>query len=190
MHVSSSILTNETSQNRSKLPSHASRQDHHRVKSARNGVAVGTKRQRNSSGRIESGNFDHVGYESSHGNVQQPSSSPDLDHHHPTQKARPHGPYQPRGAPPVPEASPSIYAGDGMSLGYFSSGNNTLGLVNTAVESQDHQQLEMHDQGSIQDSLLMLSDALMDPQYMELDRVITFEDANFHVPQLGPGWSS
>ncbi|KAF2018808.1 hypothetical protein BU24DRAFT_364085 [Aaosphaeria arxii CBS 175.79] len=39
------------------------------------------------------------------------------------------------------------------------------------------------------DSLLSLSDALMDSQFLDLDRVITFEDTNFYVPVDGFKWS-
>lgn len=38
------------------------------------------------------------------------------------------------------------------------------------------------------DALFRLSDTLMDEQYMQLDRVITFEGANFYVPDIGLGW--
>lgn len=53
----------------------------------------------------------------------------------------------------------------------------------TSAIPHPHQQLNGAPNQSLQDqSLLTLSDTLMDAQFLDMDRVITFEDANFFMP--------
>jgi hypothetical protein len=56
-----------------------------------------------------------------------------------------------------------------------------MSTANTAVPHP--QQLNKAYNESTQDqSLLTLSDAFLDSQFLDMDRVITFEDANFFMP--------
>jgi hypothetical protein len=41
---------------------------------------------------------------------------------------------------------------------------------------------QMHDRSIQEQSLINLSDTFMDAQFLDMDRVITFEDANFYMP--------
>jgi hypothetical protein len=99
----------------------------------------------------------------------------------PLQGVPPHGrnPQQREQAPLLylPE-SPS--ADNALPVTFFSPRNDSLsdngGMGAYQQNPYDH------------DALFRLSDTLMDEQYMQLDRVITFEGANFYAPDIGLGW--
>jgi hypothetical protein len=56
---------------------------------------------------------------------------------------------------------------------------SSIATLNTTVSQPIHR----YSSQSVQDeSLLTLSDTFMDSQFLDLDRVITFEDANFFIP--------
>jgi hypothetical protein len=56
-------------------------------------------------------------------------------------------------------------------------------LVAPPIENPDPEALSLTHNQSLQDqSLLTLSDTFLDSQFLDMDRVITFEDANFFMP--------
>ncbi|KIX05711.1 uncharacterized protein Z518_03683 [Rhinocladiella mackenziei CBS 650.93] len=86
-----------------------------------------------------------------------------------------------------PHSSTTVH-GD-FSLHHFSPEGTLMSMNNPPVPFPERPS-QTYDQAGMQDALSILSDTLMDPQYTELDRVITFEEANFYVSDIGPGWIS
>lgn len=85
----------------------------------------------------------------------------------------------------APHHATSGYHGHGQSLYNVGTTSPSLGPPNGSfpvIGGAGHQH-SVHDQ-----SLLNLSDAFMDSQFLDMDRVITFEDANFLLPGDGFRW--
>lgn len=117
-----------------------------------------------------------------------PVSSPttyDQNHAYPppSQLMSPLGAPSPYPAPPVGAS----YAGQPQPPNHYQLNPNPAStsvphLYPGANETRNNQQ-------SIQDqSLLNISDALMDSHFLDMDRVITFEDANFFLPGDAYRW--
>jgi hypothetical protein len=93
-------------------------------------------------------------------------ASPNGYHQHQGRLSTPHA-LSPRGLSPLypPPHIASNYSNNGPPVAPFHT-----------IDAGGNQQ-------SVQDqSLLNLSDAFMDSQFLDMDRVITFEDANFYLP--------
>jgi hypothetical protein len=81
--------------------------------------------------------------------------------------------------PPTVQQTSNILSNNTQLLYNMSAANTAA--ANTAVPHP--QQLNKAYNESTQDqSLLTLSDAFLDSQFLDMDRVITFEDANFFMP--------
>ncbi|KAJ4295528.1 hypothetical protein N0V90_007541 [Kalmusia sp. IMI 367209] len=77
-----------------------------------------------------------------------------------------------QGYPQQPPAMPSPYPAPLLDGGYPTPDRQTQSLNGDILNGH-----------SLQDqSLLNLSDTLMDAQFLDMDRVITFEDTNFYLP--------
>jgi hypothetical protein len=104
-------------------------------------------------------------------------ASPNGHEQYPERLPNPHA-VSPNGLPPLysPSHNATAYSSNGPPQ---TGSTSTLGLSLAPFHTID----TVSNQQSLQDqSLLNLSDAFMDSQFLDMDRVITFEDANFFLP--------
>jgi hypothetical protein len=87
----------------------------------------------------------------------------------------------PSGQPPLHPMSQASTSYPGRAPPLYQIGTNSA--PTPGVPLAPFHTINAGDQQSVQDqSLLNLSDAFMDSQFLDMDRVITFEDANFFLP--------
>lgn len=90
----------------------------------------------------------------------------------------------------VSQSSPTAYFPDDLRSG---DNNNIPDFDPASVRHPINQVSQAPYQAYVpeisQDALHILSDTLMDPQYMELDRVITFENTDFNPTQFDLEWA-
>lgn len=84
----------------------------------------------------------------------------------------------------LPPPYPTPHAGNGyMNQNQLMYGANPNSTSGAGADSSQRQAVHGAQNQSVQDqSLLTLSDTFMDSQFLDMDRVITFEDANFFMP--------